>query len=78
MGKTPTLSTATGVFMYCCWFVYRPPQADKILGSHPTAGVIVIGDFNQFDFRRLCTSTRENATLDLIFTHRIVTTAFKY
>ena len=72
--------------------VYHPPQADDnelydhlitsldtILASHPTAGVIVMGDFNQFDFRRLCRntslkqivkkSTRGNATLDLIFTN---------
>ena len=52
---------------------------DTILASHPTAGVIVMGDFNQFDFRRLCRntslkqivkkSTRGNATLDLIFTN---------
>ena len=72
--------------------VYHLPQADNnelydhlitsldtILASHPTAGVIVMGDFNQFNFRRLCRntslkqivkkSTRGNATLDLIFTN---------
>ena len=72
--------------------VYHPPQADnnelydhlitsldKILASYPTAGVIVMGDFNQFDSKRLCRNTslkqivkkptRGNATLDLIFTN---------
>ena len=72
--------------------VYHPPQADnnelydhlitsldKILAPYPTAGVIVMGDFNQFDSKRLCRNTslkqivkkptRGNATLDLIFTN---------
>ncbi|CAB4025227.1 Hypothetical predicted protein, partial [Paramuricea clavata] len=52
---------------------------DKILASYPTAGVIVMGHFNQFDSKRLCRNTslkqivkkctRGNATLDLIFTN---------
>ena len=53
--------------------VYHPPQADnnelydhlitsldKILASYPTAGVIVMGDFNQFDSKRLCRTRHLN------------------
>jgi hypothetical protein len=52
---------------------------DKILLQYPGAGVIVMGDFNQFDTKRLCRNsslkqivkkpTRGKATLDLILTN---------
>ena len=92
MGKTPTLSTATGISRIVVGLLCHPPEADnnklydhlrtsldKILAFHPTAGVIVMGAFNQFDFRQPCRNTslkqiarkssRGNATLDLIFTN---------
>ena len=72
--------------------VYHPPHADgnelyeymiasldKILSQFPRAGVIVMGDFNQFDTKRLCRNsslkqivkkpTRGKATLDMILTN---------
>ncbi|CAB3989052.1 Hypothetical predicted protein [Paramuricea clavata] len=72
--------------------LYNPPLADnnelyeyiivsldKILLQYPGAGVIVMGDFNQFDTKRLCRNsslkqivkkpTRGIATLDLILTN---------
>ena len=52
---------------------------DKILARYPLAGVVIMGDFNQFDHKRLCRNTsltqivkkatRGNAILDLIFTN---------
>ena len=72
--------------------IYHPPSADnhelydclinsldKILARYPLAGVVIMGDFNQFDHKRLCRNTsltqivkkatRGNAILDLIFTN---------
>ncbi|CAB4021326.1 Hypothetical predicted protein [Paramuricea clavata] len=52
---------------------------DKLLLEHPNAGIMILGDFNHFDYKTLCRHsflkqtvkkpTRQSAILDLILTN---------
>ena len=58
---------------------YLISTVDKLLLDHPNAGIMILGDFNHFDYKTLCRHsslkqtvkkpTRQSAILDLILTN---------
>jgi hypothetical protein len=92
--KTQTLPTTSRTILHLCWrdlpstnsrqqclarLPYFHATVDNLLLDHPNAGIMILGDFNHFDYKTLCRHsflkqtvkkpTQQSAILDLILTN---------